>query len=182
MVQLLPLAYTYFQDLPDLLTTSLPQLQISGQLSPTQILIYFLKLIPTRNELDPYFNAFVEKSMKLLMGIIKLPVSREDKNGQMHIEWAPASQCVLVKDPLIRKILRQELLLSHLNQYYVPTQLASECNERILTKLGCATLQFSSIIGIIKELYRSDKQEHSTKTSSIEQSESIIFLYFLLHS
>jgi hypothetical protein len=157
--------------LPDLLTSSLPQLKISHQLTPIQVLIYFLKLIPTRNELDPYFNAFVDKSMKILMGIIKLPVSQEDENGQTHIEWVQTSQCVLVKDPFIRKILPQELLLSHFNKYYVPEQLASECNERTLIKLGCAPLQFSSIIRLIKELYKQDEQEHSTKTSSIEQSE-----------
>ncbi|CAF1121480.1 unnamed protein product [Rotaria sordida] len=169
MIQLLPLAYTQFQSLPDLLTSSLPQLEFGSHLTAIQVLIYFLKLIPTRNELDPYFNSFVDKSMKLLMGIIKLPVSREDENGQIHIEWVQTSQCVLVKDPFIRKILPQELLLSHFNMYYVPEQLASECNERTLIKLGCAPLQFSSIIRLIKELYKQHEQEHSTKTSSIEQ-------------
>jgi len=175
MVQLLPEAYTHFQGLPDLLRSSLPQLEISNQLTSIQVLIYFLKLIPTRNELDPYFNAFVDKSMKILMGIIKLPVSQEDENGQTHIEWVQTSQCILVKDPFIRQILPQELLLSHFNKYYVPEQLASECNERTLIKLGCAPLQFSSIIRLIKELYKQHEQEHSTKTSSIEQSESLNF-------
>jgi len=169
MVQLLPSAYEQFQSLPDFLTSSLPQLEINSHVTAIQVLIYFLKLIPTHNELDRYFNTFVNNSMKLLMGIIKLPVSREDEHGQMHIEWVPTSQCVLVKDSFIRKILPQELLLSHFNKYYVPEELASECNERTLIKLGCAPLQFSSIIRLIKDLY---KQEHSTKTSSIEQSES----------
>ncbi len=176
MVQLLPLAYTYFQILPDLLASSLSELDIGSRLTPIQVLIYFLKFIPIRNELDPYFNTFVDKSMKLLMGLVKLPVSREDENRQMHIEWVQTSQCVLVKDSFIRKILPQELLLSHFNKYYVPEQLASECNERTLIKLGCAPLQFSSIIRLIKELYKRHEQEHSTKTSSIEQSESTALL------
>ncbi|CAF3659475.1 unnamed protein product [Rotaria sp. Silwood1] len=132
MIQLLPLAYTQFQNLPDLLTSSLPESEIGSPLTAIQVLIYFLKLIPTRNELDPYFNSFVDKSMKLLMGIIKLPVSREDENGQMHIEWVQTSQCVLVKDPFIRKILPQELLLTHFNMYYVPEQLASEFAQWLL--------------------------------------------------
>jgi hypothetical protein len=176
MIQLLPLAYTQFQNLPDLLASLLPQLEIGSHLTAIQVLIYFLKLLPTRNELDPYFNAFVNKSMKLLMGIIKLPVSREDENGQTYVEWVQTSQCVLVKDPFIRKILPQELLLSHINMYYVPEQLASECNEQTLIKLGCAPLQFSSIIRLIKDLYKQHEQEHSTKTSSIEQSKSIALL------
>ncbi|CAF1112321.1 unnamed protein product [Rotaria sordida] len=169
MVQLIPLAYTHFQTLPDLLASSLSSVEIGSQLTAVQVLIYFLKLIPTRNELDPYFNPFVDKSMKLLMGIIKLPVCREDTSGQLHTEWVQPSQCILVKDPFIRKILPQDLLLSHFNMYYVPEQLASECNERTLIKLGCAPLQFSSIIRLIKELYKHQEQEHSTKTSSIEQ-------------
>ncbi|CAF1079827.1 unnamed protein product [Rotaria sordida] len=169
MVQLIPLAYTHFQTLPDLLASSLSSVEIGSQLTAVQVLIYFLKLIPTRNELDPYFNPFVDKSMKLLMGIIKLPVCREDTSGQLHTEWVQPSQCILVKDPFIRKILPQELLLSHFNMYYVPEQLASECNERTLIKLGCAPLQFSSIIRLIKELYKHQEQEHSTKTSSMEQ-------------
>ncbi|CAF4753864.1 unnamed protein product [Rotaria socialis] len=168
MVQLLPLAYEHFKNLPELLT-SLSALGMSSSLAATQVLVYFLKLIPTRNELDPYFNSFVDKSMKILMGIIKLPVAQDDGNGQVHTEWVQASQCVLVKDQFIRKILPQELLLSHFNLYYVPEQLASECSERTLIRLGCASLQFSSIIRLIKELYKQDEQTHSTKTSSIEQ-------------
>ncbi|CAF4741126.1 unnamed protein product [Rotaria sp. Silwood1] len=132
MIQLLPLAYTQFQNLPDLLTSSLPESEIGSPLTAIQVLIYFLKLIPTRNELDPYFNSFVDKSMKLLMGIIKLPVSREDENGQMHIEWVQTSQCVFIKDPFIRKILPQQLLLTHFNMYYVPEQLASEFAQWLL--------------------------------------------------
>ncbi|CAF2878871.1 unnamed protein product [Rotaria sp. Silwood2] len=169
MVQLIPLAYTHFQTLPDLLASLLSSIEIGSQLTAVQVLIYFLKLIPTRNELDPYFNPFVDKTMKLLMGIIKLPVCREDTSGQLHTEWVQPSQCILVKDPFIRKILPQDLLLSHFNMYYIPEQLASECNERTLIKLGCAPLQFSSIIRLIKGLYKHQEQEHSTKTSSIEQ-------------
>lgn len=173
MIQLIPLAYTDFQNLPDLLASTLPPLEIGTPLTAIQVLIYFLKLIPTRNELDPYFNSLVDKSMKLLMGIIKLPVSREDEDDRTQIEWVQASQCVLVKDSFVRKILPQKLLLSHFNMYYVPEQLASECNERTLIKLGCAPLQFSSIIRLIKEIYKQQEQEHSTKTSSVEQSKSL---------
>jgi hypothetical protein len=168
MIQLLPLAYEQFKTLPDLLASSLPDLKIFSHLTSIQILIYFLKLIPTRNELDPYFNSFVDKSIRLLMGIIKLPVSRNDEFDRIETEWVEPSKCIIVKDPFIRKILPQELLLTHINMYYVPEQLVSECNERILIKLGCAPLQLSYITRLIKDLYK--QQEHSTKASSIEQS------------
>lgn len=173
MVQLLPLAYEQFQKLPELLK-SLPELGLDRSLEAAQVLLYFLKLIPTRNELDPYFNAFVDKSMRILMGIVKLPVLQDNGNSQVHTKWVQASQCVLVKDPLIRKILPQELLFHHFNLYYVPEQLVSECNERTLIRLGCTFLQFPSIIRYIKELFKQDEQEHSTKTSSIEQSKFIV--------
>lgn len=174
MIQLLPEAYSYFQHLPDLLKSTLPQLELTHHLTPIDVLIYFLKLIPTRNELDRYFNSFVDNTMKILMGMIRFPVTSEDEFNQKHIEWIQPSQCVLVKDQFIRQILPQQLLISHLNKYYIPEQLATQCPERTLIKLGCAPLQFSSIIRLIKALYEQYEQQPSTKTSTIEQSKSII--------
>ncbi|CAF3623985.1 unnamed protein product [Rotaria sp. Silwood1] len=165
MVQLIPLAYTHFQTLPDLLASSLSSIEIGSQLTAVQVLIYFLKLIPSRNELDPYFNPFVDKSMKLLMGIIKLPVCREDTSGQLHTEWVQPSQCILVKDPFIRKILPQDLLLSHFNMYYVPEKLASECNERTLIKL---VAQWLLCIDYILQQQQESEQTRGSHNERVE--------------
>lgn len=169
MIQLLPEAYSQLQHLPDLLKSSL---NIPNELTPIQILIYFLKLIPNRNELDRYFNSFVDKSMKILTGMIQFPVIIEDELGEKQTEFISPSQCIFVKDPFIRQILPQGLLISHLNKYYVPEQIVNECHERTLIKLGCAPLQFSSIIRLIKQLYKQYEQQPSIKTSPIEQSNS----------
>ena len=98
MVQLLPQVYSHFQNLLELLRSSLPQLELVNQLTSIEILIFFIKFIPTRNELDRYFNIFVDKSMKILMGIIEFPVTVEDEYGDKQIEWIQTSQCFLVKD------------------------------------------------------------------------------------
>jgi hypothetical protein len=167
MIHLLPLAYEQFQRLPELLaSSSLDFQEHSHSLTPIQTLKYFLKLIPTRNEIDPYFNSFIDKSVQLLMGIIQLPVIREDKNG--IIEWVSPTRCVIVRDSFIRQIFAQDLLLSHFNSYYLDEQIVMECDEDILIKLGCRRLDFVNILRLIRTLYT--EQEHSTKTTSIEQS------------
>jgi hypothetical protein len=172
MTHLLYLAYCQFQNLPDLLASSSLNVPINNQLTPIQTIKYFLKLIPSRNGLDPYFNTFVDKSIQLLMGVIKLPVIRPNKKeeDEVIIDWVLPSQCVIVRDPFIRKILSQELLLSHFNSYYVHEQIVLECDEQILIKLGCRQLDFSDITRLIEVSYKQDEQEHSKTTSSIEQS------------
>ncbi|CAM4933155.1 unnamed protein product [Rotaria socialis] len=165
MIQLLPLAYEQFQHLPDLLISCSLDLQQNNQLlTSIQTLKYFLKLIPTRNEIDPYFNTFIDKSIQLLMGIIQLPVLRNE-----ILEWVSPTRCVVVRDAFIREIFSQDLLLSHFNSYYLDEQIVTECDEAILMRLGCQRLDFSSILRLIRTLYTQNEQEHSTKTTSIEQ-------------
>jgi hypothetical protein len=169
MTCLLSLAYLQFQRLPDLLASSSINTQINTHLTPIQTIKYFLRLIPSRNELDPYFNTFVDKSIQLLMGIIKLPVSRQNEKEETVIDWVLPSQCVIVRDPFIRQILSQDLLLSHFNCYYVHEQLALECDEQTLLKLGCRQLDCTDITRLIEASYKQDEQEHPKTTSSIEQ-------------
>jgi hypothetical protein len=170
MTCLLSLAYDQFQRLPDLLASSSINTQISTHLTPIQMIKYFLKLIPSRSELDPYFNAFVDESIKLLMGIIQLPIARQNEKDEMIIDWISPSRCMIVRDPLIRNILSQDLLLSHFNCYYVHEQLALECDEHILVKLGCRQLEFTDITQLIESSYKQDEQQHPKTSSSIEQS------------
>jgi len=170
MTCLLSLAYLQFQRLPDLLASSSIDTQINTHLTPIQTIKYFLKLIPSRNELDQYFNTFVNESIQLLMGIVKLPVSRQTEKEETVIDWVLPSQCVIVRDPFIRTILSQDLLLSHFNCYYIHEQLAFECDEQILLKLGCRQLDFTDIARLIEVSYKQDEQEHPKTTSAIEQS------------
>jgi hypothetical protein len=170
MTCLLSLAYRQFQCLPDLLASSSINTQINTHLTPIQTIKYFLKLIPSCNELDQYFNTFVDKSIQLLMDIIKLPVSRQTEKEETVIDWVLPSQCVIVRDPFIRTILSQDLLLSHFNCYYIHEQLALECDEQILLKLGCRQLDFTDIARLIEASYKQDEQEHPKTTLAIEQS------------
>ena len=173
MVKLLPLAYDLFKNLPNLLLScSLDVQKHLGPLTTIETLKYFIKMIPTRNEIDPYFNSFIDRSIQGLMGIIELPIIRNDENNQM-IEWVSPTQCVIVRDSFIRQIFSQELLLSHFNSYYLNEQFINECDESILIKLGCRRLDFSTILRLIRTLYTQNEQEHTTKTTSIEQSNFI---------
>ncbi|CAM4909922.1 unnamed protein product [Rotaria socialis] len=168
MVQLFSLAYEQFQHLPELLNKcALDFHQTNHPLTKIQTLKYFLKLIPMRNEIDPYFNTFVDKSIQCLMGIIRLPVFCHD--DEATIDWVLPSQCVLVRDPFIRKIFSQSLLLSHFNSYYLHDEFLKESDEQILIKLGCRRLDFADILKLIRTLYKQNDQIHSTKTTSIEQ-------------
>jgi hypothetical protein len=170
MTCLLSLAYLQFQCLPDLLAASSINTQINTHLTPIQTIKYFLKLIPSRSELDQYFNTFVDQSIQLLMGIIKLPVSRPNEKDETIIDWVLPVQCIIVRDPFIRKILSQDLLLSHFNCYYIHEELALECDEQILLKLGCRQLDFTDIARLIEVSYKQDEQEHPKTTAAIEQS------------
>jgi hypothetical protein len=170
MIHLLPLAYEQFQRLPDLLAScSLDVQDANPPLTPMQTLKYFLKLIPTHNELDPYFNTFIDKSVQVLMGIIQLPITHDQR-----IEWVSPTRCVIVRDAFIRQIFPKDLLLSHFNSYYLDEQIVNECDETILIKLGCYRLDFSAILRLIRTLYTQTEQEHSTSTTSIEQSKTPI--------
>jgi hypothetical protein len=174
MIKLLPLAYESFKNLPTLLTSCSTDVQNHiGSLNIIQTLKYFIKMIPTRNEIDPYFNSFIDKSIQGLMGMIQLPIISDETNGS--IQWISPTQCVIVKDAFVRQIFSQDLLLSHFNNYYLNEQFINECDESILIKLGCHRLDFSTILRLIRTLYTQNQQEHSTKTTTIEQSKTFSY-------
>jgi len=165
MVRLLPLAYESFRKLPNLISLCSADLQKHfGTLTTIDTLKFFIKMIPTRNDIDPYFNSFIDKTIVNLMGIVQLPII----DGE-HIQWISPTQCVIVRDAFIKQIFSQELLLSHFNNYYLNEQFINECSESILIKLGCRRLDFSTIIKLIRTLYTQNQQEYSTKTTTIEQ-------------
>ena len=174
MTCLLSKAYRQFQRLPELLASSSINTEIQTHLEPIQMIKYFLKLIPSRSELNPYFNSFVDESIKLLMGIIELPVARQNEKDETVIDWVSPSRCIIVQDALIRRILSQDLLFSHFNCYYVHEQLALECDQQILLKLGCRTLEFKDITQLIESSYKQDEQQHPKTPSSIEQSKFFV--------
>ncbi|CAF1279749.1 unnamed protein product [Adineta steineri] len=168
MIQLLPTAYDLFKNLPKLLTTcSIDVQKHIGLLDSMETLKYFIKMLPTQNDLDPYFNSFIDKAIKGLMGCIQLPIISE--KDQDNIQWVSPTQCVFVRDSFIRQIFTSDLLLSHFNNYYLNEQFVNECDENILIKLGCRRLDFSTILKLIKTLYTQNDQEYSTKTTTIEQ-------------
>ena len=170
MIRLIPLAYNKFQHLPDLLASSTSNTQETYHITPIQIINYFLKFFPLKNESKPFFNTFVDKSIQSLTGIIKLPVCYQNEKKETVIDWVLPSRCVIVQDPFIRKILSQDLLLSHFNSYYVHEELILECDEQILLKLGCRPLDFSEITQLIEIYYRENEQRHPKTKLTIEQS------------
>ena len=177
MVKLLPKAYESFKNLPTLLASCSTDVQQHLQsLDPIQTLKYFIKMIPTRNNVDPYFNSFVDRSIQGLMGRIQLPVIRDE-----NIEWISPSQCVIVRDAFIRQIFSSDLLRTHFNQYYLDEQFVKECDRSILIQLGCRQLDFSSILRLIRTLYAQNQQEHSTKTTTIEESQIYFSHSFPIH-
>lgn len=179
MVKLLPLSYELFKKLPNTLQScSVDIQQHFGSLDTVQSLKYFIKMIPVRNDIDQYFNSFIDKSIQGLMDLIQLPIMRD----QDKIEWVSPTQCVIVRDAFIRQIFSQDLLLSHFNNYYLDTQFVNECDQSILLKLGCRRLDFSSILRLIKSLYTQNEQEHTTKSTTIEQSLPLIFYYCIIRT
>lgn len=173
MTCLLALAYDEFQKLPSLLASSQISTQIDTKITEIQTITFFLKFFPLQNEPKPFFNTFIDKSIQLLSGIIKLPVSRQNESKGTSIDWVPPSQCVIVRDQFIRKILSQDLLLTHFNSYYVDEQLAMECDEQILLRLGCRQLDFSDITKLIEISYKQNEQQHMKTASTIEQSKCL---------
>jgi hypothetical protein len=179
MIKLLPLAYDLFKNLPNLLTScSLDVQKHIGSLNIIETLKYFIKMIPTRNEIDPYFNSFIDKTIQGLMGFIQLPIIHDENN--QTIQWVSPTQCVIIRDSFIRQIFTPELLLSHFKSFYLNEQFVNECDENILIKLGCRKLDFSNILKLIKTLYTQNEQEHSTKTTTIEQSLVLLFIDFAI--
>ncbi|CAF3404047.1 unnamed protein product [Rotaria socialis] len=169
MTCLLSLAYYQFEHLHELLVSSKMNTQINNQITPIQMIKYFLKFFPLQNESKPFFNKFVDKSIQLLRGIIKLPISQQNEKGETVTDWVSPSQCVIVQDQFIRKILSQDLLLSHFNSYYVHEELVHECDEQILLKLGCRQLDFSDITCLIEMSYQKNEQQHLKTPAAIEQ-------------
>ncbi|UJR37109.1 hypothetical protein I4U23_029813 [Adineta vaga] len=156
MTCLLSLAYLQFKRLPDLLVSSSIDTHITNHLTPIHAIKYFLKLIPSRNELDSYFNAFVDESIQLLTGIIELPIVRQNEKEESIIDWVSPSKCMIIRDPHIRKILSQDLLIAHFNSYYVHEQL-------VVVNL------ILPITRLIEISYQQNEQERPKTTSSIEQ-------------
>ncbi|CAF4848454.1 unnamed protein product [Rotaria sp. Silwood1] len=168
MIQLLPLAYEYFKMLPDILQTCSIDVQNHiGSLNLIQTIKYFIKTIPTYNDIDPYFNSFIDKSIQGLMGSSQLPVIIDEIN--QTIQWISPTQCVFVRDSFIKEIFTPDLLFSHFKNYYLNEQFVHECDQSILIKLGCRKLDFSNILRLIRSLYTQNEQEHTTKTTNIEQ-------------
>jgi hypothetical protein len=175
MVRLLPLVYDIFKTLPDILKSCSIDVQNHfRELNLIKAIKYFMKTIPTHNDIDPYFNSFIDKTIQGLIGVIQLPVITNETN--QTIQWISPTQCVFVRDSFIKQIFTQDLLLSHFNNYYLNEEFVNECDQSILVKLGCQKLDFSNILRLIRSLYTQNEQEHTTKTTSIEQSSS--FFYF----
>ncbi|CAF2946901.1 unnamed protein product, partial [Rotaria sp. Silwood2] len=168
MIQLIPLAYEYFKTLPDILQNCSIDVQNHiGSLNLIQTIKYFIKTLPTYNDIDPYFNSFIDKSIQGLMGSIQLPILIDEIN--QIIQWISPTQCVFVRDSFIKEIFTSDLLLSHFKNYYLNEQFVHECGQSILIRLGCRKLDFSNILRLIRMLYTQNEQEHTTKTTSIEQ-------------
>ena len=169
MIQLLPLAYQDFRKLPEILQNCSTDVQsYFGSLNVTQAIKYFLKTIPTHNEVDPYFNSFIDRSIQGLLGFLELPIIA-DQTTQI-IKWMSPKQCFYVRDTFIKQIFSSDLLLSHFNSYYLSEDFVHECDASILKSLGCQKLDFSAILQLIRSLYAQNSQEHNTKTTNIEQS------------
>ena len=171
MPQLLHVAYLQFQRLPELLSSLDIDTQAYSQLTAIQTIKFFLKCLPSRNELDLYFHAFIDEVIQLLAGIIKFPVcvTSNDK-GEPTIDWVSPSQCVIVRDPFIRTILSQDLLRSQFNSYYIHEELIDELDEHMLIKLGCRQLEFADVTRLIEVSYKQDEQTLKKTTASIQQS------------
>jgi hypothetical protein len=173
MVRLLPLAYEFFKSLSDILKSCSIDVQNHfREINLIEAMKFFMKTIPIHNGIDPYFNSFIDKSIEGLMGVIQLPVIINEIN--QTVQWVSPTQCVFVRDSFIKQIFTQDLLLSHFNSYYLSEEFVNECDQLILIKLGCRKLDFSNILRLIRSLYSQNEQEHTTKTTSIEQS---LFLY-----
>ncbi|CAF4928220.1 unnamed protein product, partial [Rotaria sp. Silwood2] len=77
------------------------------------------------NNIDPYFNSFIDKSIQGLMGSIQLPIVIDEIN--QIIQWISPTQCVFVQDSFIKEIFTSDLLLSHFKNYYLNEQFVREC-------------------------------------------------------
>ena len=179
MIQLLPLAYDYFRTLPDILQSCSMDVQSHiGSINSIQTIKYFIKTIPTHNDIDPYFNSFIDSSIQGLMGFIQLPVVIDEIN--QTVQWISPKQCFFVRDSFIKQIFSSDLLLSHFNSYYLSEQFVHECDHSILTDLGCRKLDFATILQLIRSLYTQNAQEHTTKTTNIEQSLSLTLSFRII--
>jgi hypothetical protein len=175
MPQLLLRAYEKFRELPDLLLSLPFNTCAYEQLSSIQTIKFFLKSIPSRRELDPYFHVFHNQSIQLLSDIMKLPVMITDSNNKQSISWVSPSQCIIIRDTFIRKILSQDLLLTHINCYYVHDELVDECDHELLFALGCRPLNSSNVAQLLEASYKSDERQISKTQAIIDDSKFICF-------
>ena len=160
-------AYQQFQCLPQLLST----LNINDQnVTPIQTIKFFLKLLPSRHEVDPYFQTFINKGFQLLTGILKFPViNPKSTDDSEKIIWVSPSQCTLVRDQFIRTILSEDLLLTHFNSYYLHQEIINDCDEKLLLALGCRLLDISDVTKLMELFYQSDNHEYPKTESTIKE-------------
>lgn len=76
MVDLLSDAYSYFNDLPNVLKNISSSISYYQTIDAIQAFKYFLKFIPMTNEVDPYFHGFIEDCLTNLRENMKFPIRK----------------------------------------------------------------------------------------------------------
>ena len=178
MHELIWTSYCTFERLSDLIADLNFENNQFLEVNRIQTIKYFLKFIPELYAIEPYFEGFINKSLKVLAGKMELPVIRRKIAGQTETIWVQPSQCIIVRDDFTRSIITEELLLLYRNCYYLHDDLMEECNEKRLTALGCRTLELSDITDLIESSYKSMEQACHKNEANIKQGRIFLDVFF----
>ncbi|GFO25015.1 tudor domain-containing protein, partial [Plakobranchus ocellatus] len=124
---------------------ALEAFQKRPDLSPVDALIQYLQFIPLEGEVVDFFKPVTTRILAQLKASKCLPVLSPEKKG---VSWKLPSQCVLVRDTLVREMVSPELLKHRLGLYYLHPEVSAVLDQPLADVLRVQPISTSHLLDI----------------------------------
>ncbi|XP_053402751.1 uncharacterized protein LOC123550539 [Mercenaria mercenaria] len=109
----------------------------------------FLQFVPMEDEVLDFFKPVASDILKKLRAKPCVPTQ---PNSQGVVSWKIPSQTVRVRDPLVRSVITADQLQTHLNLFYLHSDVAAMLNPTLTSCLGIETLTSDHLFQLGKAL------------------------------
>ncbi|GFS15970.1 tudor domain-containing protein [Elysia marginata] len=115
-------------------------------LTPLEALIQYLQFVPLENEVVDFFKPVTTHILAQLRASKCMPVLNGDKKA--GISWKLPSQCVLVRDSLVREVVSSKLLEHRLGLHYLHPELSNVLDQSLADVLRVQVISTSHLLDI----------------------------------
>ena len=134
-------------EIPALFIESLSTFKSQPSVSEIEAVRNFLQFVPLDGEVVDFFQPIPKQILGLLRTYECLPVMT-----MSGIAWKRPSEVVDCKDPVIREVMTNDVLQTHLNMYYLHSDLKGAVTSQLLSSLGVQKLMPNQVIDVFSKI------------------------------